>query len=157
MFTCPLLTAECCAEHVKTTMVTNFTISPTEVRLCGIPAKMRQKAHVYQEQVLLKTKVVFRDCNFKLTCVILREEPMLENVLNPLLQLWISLDLWVILVVEAQHSLHKPLTNADKNNFIISVVTFRTHTKLRGEDFNTDESWKRRIQRMWLHLCCDTS
>lgn len=88
--------------------------------------------------------MVFRDCNFKLTCVLLREEPMLVNVLNPLLQLWISPDLRVILVVEAQHSLHKSLTNADKKEFYYQRCDFSNAREVKRK---TKFQYRRELEK----------
>lgn len=114
-------------------MVTNFTISDTVVKLCGIPVQIGQKAPSLVSKEIIVIKDGGRDGSIQFTCVLLREEAVLVNVLNPLLQLGISLDLQVILVVEAQHPLHKPLTNEDKNNFISG------------------------LKRTLLPLCCDRS
>lgn len=46
-FTCPELTAECWAEQVKITMVTNLTISSTVLNFCGIPDDQNKKKWHY--------------------------------------------------------------------------------------------------------------
>lgn len=49
------------------------------------------------------------DFSLNPTCVNLRKESMFKNVPNPLLQLSVLLDLTIILVEEAEYSVHKPL------------------------------------------------
>ena len=61
------------------------------------------------------TFIIIKTCfSVKPTCAFLGEESMNKNVRNPLLQFGVLLDLSIILVVVAEHSLHKPLRNVDK-------------------------------------------
>lgn len=59
-FTCPELTAECCAEPVKITMVTNLTSSPTVAKRCGIPED--EPEHTASLKDLQMTRIPFDLC-----------------------------------------------------------------------------------------------
>ena len=73
----------------------------------------------------MSTFIIIKVCfSVKPTCAFLGEESMNKYVRNPLLQFRVLLDLSIILVVVAEHSLHKPLRNVDKFSKSRSLLSY---------------------------------